>query len=935
MANIFDLFEQDFKPCHEHKFLPTAKAGEAPYFVLSFVPGERGEEAMLRVCDSNGKPLSPSPLGQTGAEQQVLTLMVQVEKRRTQNWGWGTEESTGYLLRDMPGVTLWLGGLTHLADEHGRTLTQSHELGTLELSVRRSEGGWLSKFRVRGVRGNALVHFLSDDCVLCGTTLYQVPPVGRNYGQMKLFELTMEEAHLDMFLDFFISYTTNLLPTVEDYEVRIEKETMKGFPTLIFERVEADYALVMRLTQQFGAGEQKIELDDRFAFIPEKIEGGVAFYPLQRADMQAENERLLQVLQSCAPNKAARQQIWCEGDYYIVPQETANPFLMQKLPTLLRNFRVLGAEHLKAYKLTATKPRLGVKIGSGIDFLEGSADIQLGDDTFSLAQFLKQYQKQNYILLGDGSRALIDPAYVRRLQRIFQKGKDKESVKVSFFDLPEIELLLEERLQGASFERHRKVYEGFNDLKQQQIDLPKVKATLRDYQREGVKWINYLYEQGLGGCLADDMGLGKTLQTISQLTLIYGRRGKKPQPALIVMPRSLLYNWQQELQRFAPHLKVATYYGTDRNLKAALKSQIILTTYAIVRNDIEELMQQTFHYIILDESQNIKNVTSQATQAVLLLKGEHRLALSGTPLENNLTELYSLFRFLNPAMFGSLESFNEQYTNPIQREADSEAMQALRRKIFPFILRRLKRDVLTELPDRIEQTLYVDMQPDHTRYYEERRQYFSELVHNSIAKEGVGGAQFAMFQAMSELRRIASIPESMTDGRITSPKLQPLADALLEAVSNNHKVVVFFNYIAGIELIGDTLEQEGICYLTMTGSTQNRGRVVETFQTDPSVQVLLMTLKTGGVGLNLTAADTVFIFEPWWNKAAEEQAINRLHRMGQTAKVLSYSILVRGTIEEKIRLLQEQKADLFESIIESDSSMSKQLSEEDIRFILS
>ncbi|MCQ2266820.1 MAG: DEAD/DEAH box helicase [Bacteroidaceae bacterium] len=935
MADIYDLFRQDFVSCHENKVLQTTSGDVPPHFVLAFQQSERGEEAVLHVCDADGSPLLPSPIGQTGAELQVLTLMAQVAKRRSQNWGWSTDEATGYPLHEMPGVTLWLGQLSHLRDEQGRTLTQNLDEGVVELYVRRTEDGWQSKFRVRGARGNGLVHFLSDEGVLCGTTLYQVPSVGRNYRHLKSFEITLEDAHLDMFLNFFLSNTTNLLPVVEGYEVRMEKEYLIGVPTLIIERVEADQALVMRLTQQFGIGEQKVELDERFAYIPEKLESGVVFHPLRRTDMQVENERLLQVLQSCAPTKSARQQIWCEGDYYIVPQETASPFLMQKLPELLRNFRVLGAEHLRAYKLTATKPRLNVKIGCGIDFLEGSADIQLGEEIFTLEQFLKQYQKQNYILLGDGNRALIDPAYVQRLQRIFQKGKGREGVKISFFDLPEIELLLEERLEGASFERHRKVYEGFNSLKEQQIELPKVKATLRDYQREGVKWINYLYEQGLGGCLADDMGLGKTLQTISQLTLVYGRRGKKPQPALIVMPRSLLYNWQQELKRFAPHLKVNTYYGSDRNLEEGLKSHLILTTYAIVRNDIEMLMQHTFQYIILDESQNIKNVSSQATQAVFLLKGEHRLALSGTPLENNLTELYSLFRFLNPAMFGTLESFNEQYTNPIQRDGDSEAMQALRRKIFPFILRRLKRDVLTELPDRIEQTLYVDMQPDHVRYYEERRQYFSDLVHNSIDKEGVGGAQFAMFQAMSELRRIASIPESMTDGRITSPKLQPLADALIEAVSNSHKVVVFFNYIAGIELIGDVLEREGIGYLTMTGSTQNRGKVVESFQTDSSVQVLLMTLKTGGVGLNLTAADTVFIFEPWWNKAAEEQAINRLHRMGQTAKVLSYSILVRGTIEEKIRLLQEQKADLFDSIIESDSSMSKQLSEEDIRFILS
>ena len=273
----------------------------------------------------------------------------------------------------------------------------------------------------------------------------------------------------------------------------------------------------------------------------------------------------------------------------------------------------------------------------------------------------------------------------------------------------------------------------------------------------------------MGGCLADDMGLGKTLQTIGVLNLIYPRQEK---PTLLVMPRSLLFNWQNEITRFSPKLKVYTYYGNTREMVEAVKHQLILTTYAIVRNDIETFKEQNFHYVILDESQNIKNVAAQSTQAVYLLKADHRLALSGTPIENNLTELYLLFRFLNPTMFGTLDDFNARYANPIR------------------------------------------------------------------------------------------------------------------------------------------------------------------FQNNRQCKVLLMTLKTGGVGLNLTAADTVYIFEPWWNKAAEEQTINRLHRFGQKANVLCYSLITQGTIEEKIQLLQQQKADLFKGLIGADASSTKQLSEEDIQFIL-
>ncbi len=365
-----------------------------------------------------------------------------------------------------------------------------------------------------------------------------------------------------------------------------------------------------------------------------------------------------------------------------------------------------------------------------------------------------------------------------------------------------------------------------------------------------------------------------------------------------------------------------------------MKCQVILTTYALVRNDIDSLRRRHFHIVILDESQNIKNTTAQTTQATLLLKGDHRLALSGTPIENNLTELYSLFRFLNPTMFGTLDEFNSRYTMPIQRDDDKDALLSLRRKIFPFMLRRLKRDVLKDLPDRIEQTLYVEMSPEQADFYERRRKYYYEQVKQVIATEGVQKSQFVMFQAMSELRRIASVPESLSDGTIVSPKLTQLMDSVLDAVENGHKVVVFFNFIAGLELAGERLEQEGIDYCSMTGSTRDRQSIVERFQNDPGCRVMLMTLKTGGVGLNLTAADTVFIFEPWWNKAAEEQAINRLHRFGQKANVLSYSLITKSTIEEKIQILQQQKADLFDGLISADSSSAKHLSEEDIKYIL-
>ena len=436
----------------------------------------------------------------------------------------------------------------------------------------------------------------------------------------------------------------------------------------------------------------------------------------------------------------------------------------------------------------------------------------------------------------------------------------------------------------------------------------------------------------MGGCLADDMGLGKTLQVITLLTLIYPGQ---TEPSLIVMPRSLLFNWADEISRFAPQLSVYTYYGTNRSLDEAMKHQVILTTYAMVRNDIDKMSSLHFQMIVLDESQTVKNYAAQQTRSILLLKADKRFALSGTPVENNLSELYSLFKFLNPAMFGSYDDFNRNYVQPTLRNDNREALASLRRKIFPFMLRRLKKDVLTDLPDRIDQTLYVEMDTGHARFYEERRKYYRARVKESIADEGINKSRFVMFQALSELRRIASIPDSLTDGRIPSPKIELLSERIESAVRNGHKVVVFFNFIAGLETLAQRLEEAGITCATMTGATHNRSAVVNTFQNSPDCKVLVMTLKTGGVGLNLTAADTVFIAEPWWNKAAEEQAINRLHRIGQKSAVFCFSTIVRGTIEEKIRELQQMKSDLFDNVIGNDEDSSKMLTEEDINFILS
>ncbi len=909
-------------------------------------------QATLTPVDRHLYPIDADDRHCPPAVAAVLRTMDRIRQQDVFKVEWGTASTDGLqvTLADHPQLIFQLLRCDNLVDAQGKPITVCADTArlTLRIDAQQPAGRKAAEKPVTLVprlvletagdspaaAADSPVTLLSDGFALCGGRLCPIVPVGDNYNQLHVFLTPFDDTMLETYLSVFFSFVDNVTVSYADYDISFDNNAITPQPAILFEKVDEDRTLFLRLVEQVKTLPVDFmrQFDLSMVATVNAADRRISVRPISRLDLDAAARDLHRQINACAPSRTAAKQVYADGDVFVIPEETASPFLLTALPTLLRSYVLLGADKLLGYKLRPVQPRLKVNLSSGIDFLEGDAAVVVGDDSFTLRDLLAQYSKQKYVQLSSGERAIIDEGYMRRLERIFSRQKDKDGrVRVSFFDLPEIEALVNEPLEGEAFRHHREVYEGFNNLHAQTLRVPSLKATLRPYQQEGIKWMRYLYDNNLGGCLADDMGLGKTVQTIGLLATIYP---KTKRPTLIVMPRSLLFNWQNELQRFAPHLTVYTYYATGRDFKEALNHQVVLTTYAVVRNDIDTLRKKLFHCVILDESQNIKNLASQTTQAVFLLRADHRLALSGTPIENNLSELYSLFRFLNPTMFGTPDDFNSRYALPIQRDNDKEALEALRRRIFPFMLRRLKRDVLTDLPDRIEQTLYVEMTPQQAELYERRRLYYSALVKQTIATDGVQKSQFVMFQAMSELRRIASVPESLSDGAIDSPKLEQLVDAVVEAAENGHKVVVFFNFIAGLEITGDRLEAAGIDYCSMTGSTTDRRSIVDRFQNDRHCRVMLMTLKTGGVGLNLTAADTVFIFEPWWNKAAEEQAINRLHRYGQKATVLSYSLITRHSIEEKIQQLQQQKADLFDGLISADASSSKKLSEEDINFIL-
>ncbi len=905
---------------------------------LRFMITFRSLKAYITAVGKNLKPYEGDMSGLGVGDFNILRAIRQNEiKAFSDSWGNSDAQNAGLYIDEHPYLCAWMQKSSRLVDETGAPLAYSPDSGKLILRIEDDNSGervneWLVLKTPE--KESTLLRFVTESCVMSGNTLYDIEPVGSNYDKISIFTESIPKGMLATSLSVFLTYFDNIAVEYNG-EAAVWSENVDHIqPALILEKIGADKALYMSISQMppgLEGGESLRLQINRDVTVSD--DGRITVRPVESIDMQEAEDKLRGMIDKSAPTRQARKDVYIDGGLFIVPEETASPFLYHCLPELLRDFRVLGADKLREYKVTPAVPKLSIRLSSGIDFLEGDADVEIGDEKFTLADIISQFSKKKYIQLNDGNRAILDEGYVKRLERIFRKQDKDGRVKISFFDLPEVEDLLQERLQGAAVTRSRAVYEGFNRLKDEKLERPSVNAVLRGYQEQGVKWMKYLYDNRLGGCLADDMGLGKTVQTITILTYIYPTSNL---PTLIVMPRSLLFNWHNELSKFAPQITVSTYYGSGRQLDECLKSNVILTTYAIARNDIEMLKDVEFQYVVLDESQSIKNLASQTAQAVTLLRADHRLALSGTPIENNLTELYSLFRFLNPTMFGTADEFNRNYTIPIQKQGDQQTMNSLRRKIYPFMLRRVKKDVLTELPERIEQTLYVEMDAEQQSLYERKRKAYLQNIREAIGRDGVQKSQFVMFQALSELRRIASVPESLTDGRVKSPKLEQLVESVESAVQNGHKAVVFFNFIADLELAGEKLGELGIDCESMTGSTSTaaRRKIVERFQEDPKSQVLLMTLKVGGVGLNLTAADTVFIFEPWWNKAAEEQAVNRLHRIGQKATVYSYSMITVGTIEEKILQLQQQKKDLFEGLIGTDSASAKHLSEEDIEFIL-
>nr|WP_318681075.1 DEAD/DEAH box helicase [uncultured Treponema sp.] len=781
---------------------------------------------------------------------------------------------------------------------------------------------------------------LTQDFVIIDKTIFHCQNLGSQYRQILKFNGTLTEENLSSVLTLFVSN----FPQIEIFSDTLSlnyAEQKKAEPTIQFHSVDEEGTLNLR----FFWSLENFSPDFVSQFYPEKAAvyskelKSVSIFPVVY-----DNFYFLVNYQNMLSQVAKKYQlentsVFSENSVFI-GKELAAAFLTEKLSYLSQNFRLFGTDALKKFKLKVVSPKVNFNLKSGINFFESLCDVEIGEQKFSFEDAISLYEKNNFIPLNDGSKAIIDKGFFQNLKKILGKKDKAGNYKISFFDLPFIQQILDAKVSGEGFETSRKIFEGFNSINENQLASCELNGKLRNYQSYGVKWMSYLAKNNLGGCLADDMGLGKTVQVIALLNQM---RQENPEefdskPSIIIVPKSLISNWESEFKHFAPEFDLFVYYGADRNIEEISKHQIIITTYAVTRIDIEKLQEIEFNFAILDEIQAIKNTVSQVTKAVMLLNANHRFGLSGTPMENHLGELYSIFRFINPPMFGSVNDFNEKYLNPIQKDGDQQAAKQLSSKLNPFILRRLKKEVAKELPDKTEQILYVELSDEQRKLYESRREYFEKVITKELegqkGKEGLGNAGFVVLQGLTELRQLASCPESKTDGQIQSSKWDVLISGLTELAENGHKCLVFTNFISCIESISQQLEENGIEHLVMTGATNNRSEIVKKFKTDSRYKVFLMTLKTGGVGLNLTEADYVYIIDPWWNTSAEQQAIDRTHRIGQTKNVFCYRMIAKNTIEEKILELQNRKKDLFAQVISSDTQLMKKLTVEDIDYLL-
>ncbi|WP_316803952.1 DEAD/DEAH box helicase [Pedobacter nototheniae] len=605
-----------------------------------------------------------------------------------------------------------------------------------------------------------------------------------------------------------------------------------------------------------------------------------------------------------------------------------------------KDIHILGFNQLKNNKLNPHKAEINIEVLSGTDWFETKVKVKFGKQRVSLKHLHKSIRNKNkFVTLDDGTQGILPAEWIEKFIGYFSAGEIvEESLLTHKIKYASINELYEDALLNNEVQKElqvfKKKFEGPDSI--QEVELPKgLNAELRHYQKDGLNWLNFLDDFNFGACLADDMGLGKTIQILA--FILTQRKKVKHNVNLVVVPASLIFNWKAEVEKFAPSIKIKTIYGADRAKSTAgfVHYEIILTSYGTLLSDIRFLKDYRFNYIFLDESQNIKNPESQRYKTVRMLQARNRVAITGTPVENNTFDLYGQLSFTCPGLFGSKQQFADLYSTPIDQFKDSKRALELQRKIKPFILRRTKEQVAKELPDKTEIVLYCEMGDEQREVYEANKKEIQDYILGKSEDE-LPKSSMHVLKSITRLRQICNSAALLADGKSylqASSKIEVLMEQLERKVGN-HKILVFSQFVTMLDLIKKALESRGIRYEYLSGQTKKRGEVVTSFQRNADIPVFLISLKAGGIGLNLTEADYVYLVDPWWNPAVENQAIDRAYRIGQHKNVMAVRLICPDTIEEKIMKLQATKKDLVKDLIQTDGSLFKSLTKKELLGLL-
>ncbi len=736
------------------------------------------------------------------------------------------------------------------------------------------------------------------------------------FGKNKEVEILDEE--LNDFLEYYFHQSTMPLLRLPPDLVFTELEDIQPIPRVSLTSLKpAQFGVNI----EFSYGDQNAAIENRNEYI----------YNVEtKQKIRRHTEFESQVVGELQGFGLQKPQRLVEESFDFILRETHFVEIAEKI--LARKWQLLVAQKSVAL---GSIDRIEVQT-SGVDWFSLQVDFQFGGQKFGLPQLLGQLQTGSRIIeLGDGRTGILPEDWLRKFGPLIEMGQLKDDkLQINKLQALFVSAQLEGHEKFNSDKRFRSLGELLFELQnlKPQESAKKFIGQLRPYQQKGLAWLDLISKQGIGGILADDMGLGKTIQIIA-LFVAHHSVAKTKKPHLIVAPKSLVFNWIKELEKFAPHLKSLDFTGKNRiaNIKELKKYDVILTTYQTLRMDIERLQNQEFDFFVMDEAHYIKNSEAQSSKACRLVKAKKKLALTGTPVENSLMDLFSILEVVNPGLI--TREVRARYS----REKDVAALSDLGKALRPFILRRTKDEVLKDLPEKSEQILYCELSASERTKYDELKTHYWNQLSGSIEQKTFERSKFEVLEALLRLRQAAChqglLNAEMRDE--SSSKFDLLLDQLSLVIQDGHKALIFSQFTSLLALLRPQLEARGIRYEYLDGQTRDRQERVERFQETPEISLFLLSLKAGGVGLNLTSADYVFILDPWWNPAAESQAIDRTHRIGQKQKVFAYKIIAKDTVEEKILELQKSKKQLAKAIVSGgDQGLLKNMSIDDLKLLL-